>query len=334
MPYGPENFSAVTRHPYLLIDINTATPRLESTQLKSVCEKLKQLPCPVIGITGRNRSALPLTLLSSLDVILTSEKEASSIVKNILNAPLAAMILVQLLRHNETTNIHQGLFAESIAYATLQGGVEFQNFITQRRASKNISSKTADKQRTTMTEPPVITKRHNDELLLTLNRPERNNAYSILMRDQLFEGLQLLAEDLSIKRAIIRGAGNCFCVGGDLDEFGLFRDTATAHAIRSTRNVGKLISELADRIECHVHRACIGSGIELPAFCERIVATEKTMFQLPEITMGLIPGAGGTVSILRRIGRQRTAFLALSAKKINSRKALEWGLIDAIEPAP
>ncbi|MBW2546968.1 MAG: enoyl-CoA hydratase/isomerase family protein, partial [Deltaproteobacteria bacterium] len=51
---------------------------------------------------------------------------------------------------------------------------------------------------------------------------------------------------------------------------------------------------------------------------------------LPEITMGLIPGAGGTVSILRRIGRQRTAYLCLSAKRITAPTALEWGLIDSI----
>ncbi|RLB42987.1 MAG: enoyl-CoA hydratase/isomerase family protein, partial [Deltaproteobacteria bacterium] len=83
-------------------------------------------------------------------------------------------------------------------------------------------------------------------------------------------------------------------------------------------------------IECHVHGACIGSGIELPAFAHRIVAAEKTFFQLPELTMGLIPGAGGTVSILRRIGRQRTAYLCLSAKRITAPTALEWGLIDSI----
>ena len=97
-------------------------------------------------------------------------------------------------------------------------------------------------------------------------------------------------------------------------------------------NAGLLIAELADRIECRVHRVCIGSGIELPAFCQRIVATKETIFQLPEITMGMIPGAGGTVSVLQRIGRQRTAYFALSAKKIDAQTALEWGLIDAIDP--
>ena len=61
------------------------------------------------------------------------------------------------------------------------------------------------------------------------------------------------------------------------------------------------------------------------------MARPDTIFQLPEITMGLIPGAGGTVSITRRIGRQRTAYMALSARRINAQTALAWGLVDALE---
>ena len=61
-----------------------------------------------------------------------------------------------------------------------------------------------------------------------------------------------------------------------------------------------------------------------------VVADSNTFFQLPEIKLGLLPGAGGTVSILRRIGRHRTAYLALSARRINAATALEWGLVDEI----
>jgi len=235
------------------------------------------------------------------------------------------MTLVQLLRHNEHSNIHEGLIAESLSYATLQGGIEFQNYLEQRRASGKPTALKPD------SEPALITTRNGAILDILLNRPQHHNAYSVAMRDQLIEALQILENDPSIDKAIIRGAGDCFCIGGDLNEFGSFGDSASAHAIRSTRNAGKLISALAERIEFHVHRACIGSGIELPAFCYRVVATEDTFFQLPEITLGMVPGAGGTVSITRRIGRQRTAWMGLSAKKINATKALEWGLIDQIE---
>jgi enoyl-CoA hydratase/carnithine racemase len=67
------------------------------------------------------------------------------------------------------------------------------------------------------------------------------------------------------------------------------------------------------------------------AWARRIVAAPDAWFQLPELAMGLLPGAGGCVSISRRIGRQRTALMLLSSKRIPARVALDWGLIDAIE---
>jgi hypothetical protein len=260
------------------------------------------------------------------DVVLRSPRELAPLVRNVRANPLAAMVLVQLLRHNARAGIEEGLFAESLAFATLQGGAEFRAFLARRTAGG------AAPPAPTASEGPAVTlERADDVLTITLNHPERRNAFSVAMRDGLIDGLQLLAADASIRRAVIRGAGDCFCTGGDLDEFGLATDPAQAHAVRSTRNAGRLIAEQAARVECRVHRACIGSGIELPAFAGRLVATADTLFQLPEITMGLVPGAGGTVSITRRIGRQRTASLALSARRINAETALAWGLIDAIE---
>ena len=87
---------------------------------------------------------------------------------------------------------------------------------------------------------------------------------------------------------------------------------------------------LGAKLEFQLHRACIGAGIELPAFAAHVVAARNTFMQLPEIQFGLLPGAGGTVSIAKRIGRHRTAYLALSARRINAATALQWGLIDAI----
>src|SRR5439155_24814131 len=100
--------------------------------------------------------------------------------------------------------------------------------------------------------------------------------------------------------------------GGDLDEFGSFPDPATAHILRLRQSVGRRIEGVTDRVTAHLHGACVGSGIELPAFAGRVVAAESTRIALPELSLGLVPGAGGTVSLPRRIGRQRTARLALT----------------------
>ena len=74
----------------------------------------------------------------------------------------------------------------------------------------------------------------------------------------------------------------------------------------------------------------MGAGIELPAFVNRVIALRDSSIGLPEIDLGLIPGAGGTVSVTRRIGRHRTALLALSGQPIDAETALSWGLVDEL----
>ena len=92
----------------------------------------------------------------------------------------------------------------------------------------------------------------------------------------------------------------------------------------------KVVLGLRERLEVHVHGACIGAGIELPAYAGKLKARPDAFFQLPEVSMGLIPGAGGTVSILPRIGRHRLAFMALTSARIDAETALDWGLVDEI----
>jgi enoyl-CoA hydratase/carnithine racemase len=167
---------------------------------------------------------------------------------------------------------------------------------------------------------------------VTLDRPERHNAYSGELRDALVEALSLAAADSSIRELVLDGAGPSFCSGGDLAEFGTFPDPATAHAVRSTRSAAPLLAACAARTTAYVHGACIGAGVELPAFAARVIAAPDAFFELPEVGMGLVPGAGGTVSLPRRIGRQRTAWLALSGARIDAKTALDWGLVDEIRP--
>jgi enoyl-CoA hydratase/carnithine racemase len=75
----------------------------------------------------------------------------------------------------------------------------------------------------------------------------------------------------------------------------------------------------------------MGAGIELPAFADTVIAAEDTVIALPEVELGLIPGAGGTVSVTRRIGRHRTALLALSGMHLDPATAHALGLVDRLE---
>jgi len=260
-------------------------------------------------------------LRDAFDVVLDDENGLEAIRSTVEAAPLASMALAQLLRHSEGLSVHEGLIAESLVYSTLQNGPEFQRWLATRDPIW----------RKPVLEPAVRVERLGNRLLLALNRPGKHNAFSAEMRDALFEALQVAASDPSVEEVRIRGEGSSFCSGGDLDEFGTLPDPATAHAIRSTRNVGRLLASLAERVCFEIHGACIGAGMELPAFAKRVVAWEDAYFELPEVGLGLVPGAGGTVSIPRRIGRQRTAYLALSRMRLDVETALGWGLIDEIK---
>ena len=172
------------------------------------------------------------------------------------------------------------------------------------------------------------------ELHIVLDRPLARNAIDRDMRDQLVEAFSVAAADPEVRSIKLRALGAAFSVGGDLDEFGTTRDPATAHLIRSRTLPALAIGARADILDAHVQGACIGAGLEIAAFAARLTASSDAWFQLPELSMGLIPGAGGCVSVPKRIGRQRTLLMILSGRRINAQTALRWGLIDAIRDTP
>jgi enoyl-CoA hydratase len=237
-------------------------------------------------------------------------------------SPIAATILMQLLHATDGMPLQAALTAESLAYSTLQAGPEFQRWLQANRAAA--PAKHSDQG------PAVVIERDGDTLALELNRPSLRNAMTVEMRDALMEALQLVVIDDSIRAVRIRGRGKCFSTGGDLTEFGTLPDPATAHIVRSLALPGRLLAQVAERVEVELHGACIGSGLEFPAFAGRITAKPDAWFQLPELSLGLIPGAGGCVSIPRRIGLQRAAWLVLSGRRIDAKRALAWQLVDEI----
>ncbi len=126
---------------------------------------------------------------------------------------------------------------ESLAYSTLQSGPEHGEWLATR------PPRAADSR----TDPVVQLDRDADALWITLDRPERRNAYSARMRDELVAALELAANDPSVASIHLRGNGPNFSSGGDLAEFGTRPDPATAHGIRVQRSAGWWISLLRSR---------------------------------------------------------------------------------------
>jgi enoyl-CoA hydratase len=306
----------LSEQPLLLLDAREVT-----APTQGLAVWLRQQPCPVIGLAKANARD---EIATACDVLLPDVAAAAPLIAGIRQNPIAAMVLVQVLRAGVHLLVANALVAESLAYSTLQAGPEFKKWLEANRAATPAAHSDDG--------AAVLMSRAGDALTLELNRPSNRNGMTVEMRDALMEALQLVLADDSIKRVQLSGRGKCFSTGGDLTEFGSAPDPATAHVVRSLALPGRLLAQCASRVEVRLHGACIGSGIEFPAFASRVVATEDAYFQLPELKFGLIPGAGGTVSIARRIGRQRAAWLMLSGKRIDAQKALEWGLVDAIVP--
>jgi hypothetical protein len=254
------------------------------------------------------------------DVVVAAGSEEQAAVTEAVDAhPLAAVALATLLRRSAARDVDDGLLLESAVYSSLQAGPEFAAWRTGHppRTRGDAGER-------------VRVERDGDVLRLTLTRPDARNALDTAMRDELVAALALPLADPSIAEVHLQGDGPAFCAGGDLDEFGARPDPATAHLVRVLQSAGRALAALGDRITVHVHGACRGSGVELPAFAGRVVAAPGTTFGLPEVALGLVPGAGGTVSLPRRIGRHRTALLGLSGQAIDAPTALAWGLVDEI----
>ena len=236
----------------------------------------------------------------------------------VAQAPLAATTLAQLLRVTPMLAVPDALVAESFAYSMLLAGPEHTAWRSGRTPVRDV---VAD-------DCPVVVERQGDVLRIELNRPRRHNAFGHALRDALLEALELADVDASISRVVLSGRGPSFCSGGDLDEFGSLPGSAQAHAIRMARSAGRAVHRIRDRVEVHVHGAVVGAGVEVASFAGKVVAEESAWFCLPELSLGLVPGAGGTVSLPRRIGRWRTAWMALTGSRVDLATALAWGLVD------
>ncbi|MFZ4718090.1 MAG: enoyl-CoA hydratase/isomerase family protein [Ilumatobacteraceae bacterium] len=253
------------------------------------------------------------------DLVATGDV-VEAVERTVHQNPFAATAAAQMLRGSETRTMTGGLILESGVYSTLHGGSEFAAW----------RARTPVRQRTEPDEPTVLTERAGDELRIRLNRPHVHNALNHRMHAELLAALEPARLDPSLTVSL-SGNGRSYSSGSDLDEFDPAEDAALAHFQRTANAIGPVIAGLRGRVKVHLHGACLGSGIEIPAFALHVVASPDVSIGIPELSLGLVPGAGGTWSMTQRIGRHRTAWLALTGRRIGIDTALDWGLVDATE---
>lgn len=240
-------------------------------------------------------------------------------------SPRAAVACGQLVRQTDSTGTvlagtTAGLAAEAAAYSMLLSGPEFGRWRAELGTPRAVPAP----------DQPVLVSRDGNSLEITLNVPSRRNAFSTAVREGLLAALQAAEADPSVRAVALRGAGPAFCGGGDLDEFGAARDLVAAYFVRLARAPWRVIDRISSRVTVYAQGACVGAGCELLAYAGRVVADAEAFFQLPEVRMGLVPGAGGSVSVPRRIGRHRAAWLMLAGERLPAPTALAWGLVDEV----
>lgn len=164
---------------------------------------------------------------------------------------------------------------------------------------------------------------------VVLDRPEAMNALSTAMAARLAQVCAEIAADLQVRAVVLAAAGErAFCVGADLKERAGMTDAELLAQRPVFRAAFGAVLALPQPVIAAVHGYALGGGCELALCCDLIVADETALFGLPETTVGLVPGGGGTQLALRRLGPGRAADLVLTGRRVGAAEAERIGLAD------
>ncbi|MDC3132708.1 enoyl-CoA hydratase-related protein, partial [Flavobacteriaceae bacterium] len=164
------------------------------------------------------------------------------------------------------------------------------------------------------------------------NRPDKLNALNQELLNELHEQLNVYKNDTSVRIVVITGSGEkAFVAGADITEF-IDRDSSEGHrlAYEGEERIFSFIENFNKPILAAINGYALGGGLELALSCHLRVASETARFGFPEVSLGLIPGYGGTQRLPNLVGKGRAFEMILSTKLIDAPTALQWGLVNAV----
>lgn len=178
----------------------------------------------------------------------------------------------------------------------------------------------------------VLYEKNDGVAYVTLNSPKTLNAFSVRMRDDLYEVIGAIKDDPEVRVAVVRGAGDrAFCAGADLSEF-LDTPVIKARRIRAVRDLWGLMQSVPQPLIAALHGFVLGSGVEIAMFCDIRVAADDVAFGLPEVSLGIIPAAGGTQTLPRVAGLSCSLDMLLTNRRIGGEEAHRTGLVSRLVP--
>lgn len=176
----------------------------------------------------------------------------------------------------------------------------------------------------------LIVTRHGRVLHLTLNRPAARHALNNALLSELAATLEAAASDSEISVCVIAGNERFFAAGADLNEMAEKDLAATLNDIRP--QLWARINAFNKPLIAAVNGYALGAGCELALLCDLVIAGENARFGLPEITLGIMPGAGGTQRLIRSVGKSLASKMVLTGESITARQALAAGLVSDVYP--
>lgn len=171
-------------------------------------------------------------------------------------------------------------------------------------------------------------------LQVTLNRPEAGNALNTQMGRELLQLWNALTEDAGpVRCVVLTGAGGkIFCAGGDLKE----RNGMTQRQWQLQHELFErmywTLADLPVPVIAAVNGHAYGGGMEMALCCDFVYVGDAARFALPEVTLGIMPGAGGTQNLPRAVGERRAKELLLTGKPLSATQAVEWGVANSVHP--
>lgn len=168
---------------------------------------------------------------------------------------------------------------------------------------------------------------------LKINRPQRMNALSRDLIDELANQLNQIEQDPDIRVVVIRGAGRAFCAGADLKERATMEPPQVEQFVTGLRSTFSFLHQMSKVTVAVIQGAALGGGLELALHCDLRYAAEDAKLGLTETRLAIIPGAGGTQMLPRIVGTARAKHMIFTAQPLSGARAAEIGLVHAAVPA-
>jgi len=181
--------------------------------------------------------------------------------------------------------------------------------------------------------PALLVTRHGPVAVLTLDRPTRMNALSLELVRAIGDAGRALEADAGVRAVVLTGSGTqAFCAGADLKERAGMTEAEVRALLGLYRTELGWLDGFRAPVVAAINGVALGGGLELALHCDLRVAAEHAVLGLPETTLGVIPGAGGTQRLPRVVGEGRAKELILLGKRLGAAEALAIGLVNRITP--